>query len=66
MDRLPLKVDYEENEAVVKALSLLFNQRSPLLEQNIDKVTRILVHIVIENQIPNDGKYLFGFIKNNL
>ncbi|XP_045465050.1 importin-4-like [Harmonia axyridis] len=54
LDRLPLRTDFEENEAVVKSLFVLYQNGSDVLKINIKKVLRILVHIFLNNESPNE------------
>ncbi|XP_044765904.1 importin-4-like [Coccinella septempunctata] len=54
LDRLPLRADFEENEAVIKSFFVLYQSGSDILKINIAKVSRVLIHIYIQQETPND------------
>lgn len=54
MRHLPLKYDFQENEAILKCLYGLYQQGHPQLRENLETVIKIIVHIYHNNQTAND------------
>lgn len=57
MQHLPLKVDFLENEAIVKCFYSLYQQGNPVLKEQLASVIKIVVHIYYKKETSNDGKY---------
>lgn len=54
LQHLPLKSDFQENEAVLKCLYGLYQQGNPILRQNLDTVIKVAVHIYHNKQTEKD------------
>ncbi|XP_056634376.1 importin-4-like [Diorhabda carinulata] len=65
LQKLPLRDDFQENEAVVKCFYSLYQQGNSVLKQHLVDVIKVLVHIYYKGQTPNDDiKNVLGeFIK---
>lgn len=67
MQKLPLRDDFQENEAVIKSFATLYQQGSQVLKQHLGDVIKVAVHVYYKDQSPNDGKselrqYLLSFL----
>lgn len=60
LQKLPLRDDYQENEAVVNCFYSLYQQGNSMLKQHLADVIKILVHIYYKGQTPNEGKWTFN------
>ncbi|CAH1164397.1 unnamed protein product [Phyllotreta striolata] len=65
IQKLPLRDDFQENEAVVNCLCSLYQQGNQVLKEHLVDVIKVLVHIYYKDQAPNnDVKTTLGeFIK---
>ncbi|XP_030751473.1 importin-4-like [Sitophilus oryzae] len=65
LQKLPLRDDFQENEAVIKCFATLYQQGNPLLKQHLGDVMKVAVHIYYKDQTPNDDSkhILIEFIK---
>lgn len=55
MQHLPLKVDFIENEAIVRCFYGLYQQGNPVLKEQLANVIKIVVHIYHKKESSNDG-----------
>ncbi|XP_074042768.1 importin-4 [Leptinotarsa decemlineata] len=65
LQKLPLRTDFEENEAVINCFYSLYQQGNPVLRQHLLDVIKIAVHIYQEDQTPRPEVkgVLINFIK---
>lgn len=65
LQKLPLRDDFQENEAVIKCFATLYQQGNPVLKQHLGDVMKVAVHIYYKDQTPNDDSkhILIEFIK---
>ncbi|CAG9770533.1 unnamed protein product [Ceutorhynchus assimilis] len=65
IQKLPLRDDFQENEAVIKCFAMLYQQGNPVLKQHLGDVMKACVHVYYKDQTPNeDTKHiLIEFIK---
>ncbi|KAK4877680.1 hypothetical protein RN001_010186 [Aquatica leii] len=54
MERLPLREDFQENEAVVKCFYGLYQQGNVVLRQHLEGVIKVIAHIYANQQTSND------------
>lgn len=54
IQRLPLREDFEENQAVINCLFGLYQQGNQIIKQHLTDVIKILAHIYYKDQIPDD------------
>ena len=54
MERLPLREDFQENEAVIKCFYSLYQQGNTVLRQHLTGVAKIVAHIYANAQTSND------------
>ncbi|XP_050512029.1 importin-4 [Diabrotica virgifera virgifera] len=54
VQKLPLRDDFQENEAVIKCIFSLYQQGNPVLKEHLLDVIKVLAHVYCENQTPND------------
>ena len=57
MQHLPLKVDFQENEAIVKCFYGLYRLRHEKLIMILPNVIKIIIHIYHNKQTSNDSKF---------
>lgn len=67
MQQLPLKVDFIENESIVRCFYSLYQQGNPVLKEQLENVIKIVVHIYHKKETTNDGiikknNYLISFL----
>ncbi|KAF7274386.1 importin-4-like [Rhynchophorus ferrugineus] len=53
LQKLPLRDDFQENEAVIKCFAALYQQGNPVLKQHFDAVIKVAVHVYHNDQVPN-------------
>ncbi|KAJ3660491.1 hypothetical protein Zmor_004938 [Zophobas morio] len=65
IQRLPLREDFQENEAVIKCFFGLYRQGNSVLRDHLSDVIKIVVQIYQRKQFPNDEtqNLLVEFIK---
>lgn len=56
LKHLPLKDDYQENEAVIKCFLILYQQGSDVLRAHLSDVIRVVAEVIHKKQTPNDGE----------
>ncbi|KAI4469507.1 importin beta [Holotrichia oblita] len=54
MQHLPLKVDFIENEAIVRCFYGLYQQGNPVLKEQLANVIKIVIHIYHKKESSND------------
>ncbi|KAK9877960.1 hypothetical protein WA026_020178 [Henosepilachna vigintioctopunctata] len=54
LQHLPLRDDFQENEAVIKCFCLLYQNGNPVIRENIETVSKVSIHILTKDQTPND------------
>ncbi|KAF5282240.1 hypothetical protein FQA39_LY17660 [Lamprigera yunnana] len=57
VERLPLREDFQENEAIVKSFYGLYQQGNSILRQHLEGVIKIVAHIYSNNQTTNEGQF---------
>lgn len=57
LQKLPLRDDFQENEAVIKCFATLYQQGNPVLKQHLGDVMKAAVHVYYKDEAPNDGKF---------
>lgn len=65
LQKLPLRDDFQENEAVIKCFATLYQQGNPVLKQHLGDVMKVSVHVYYKDQTPNDDtkRILIEFLK---
>ncbi|KAJ8957095.1 hypothetical protein NQ318_007310 [Aromia moschata] len=65
LQKLPLRDDYQENEAVIKCFFSLYQQGNPILRQHLADVIKVSVHVYYKDQTPSEDvkKLLIEFLK---
>ncbi|XP_018577628.1 importin-4 [Anoplophora glabripennis] len=65
LQKLPLRDDFQENEAVTKCFFSLYQQGNPILRQHLSDVIKVAVHIYYKDQSPTEDvkKILVEFLK---
>lgn len=58
MQNLPLRTDFDENEAVYKCFGHLYQQGHPLLKQNITQIITMAIGVLHTKQVSNLGKVI--------
>lgn len=61
LQHLPLKEDYQENEAVIKSFFTLYQQGNDVLRAHLAHVIKIVAQVLHKKQTPNEGKFLLFF-----
>lgn len=56
LSHLPLRDDYQENEAVVKCFFTLYQQGNDVLRAHLSNVIKIVAEVLHKKQTPNEGK----------
>lgn len=56
LKHLPLKDDYQENEAVIKSFFTLYQQGSDVLRAHLSDVIKVMAEVIHKKQTPNEGK----------
>lgn len=59
LKHLPLRDDYQENEAVIKCFFILYQQGSAVLRAHLSDVIRVVAEVLHKKQTPNEGKCVF-------
>nr|CAI5837652.1 unnamed protein product [Callosobruchus analis] len=54
LQKLPLRDDFQENEAVIKCFCVLYQQGNPVLRQHLTDVIKISTHVYYKEQTPRD------------
>ncbi|KRT85321.1 hypothetical protein AMK59_2065, partial [Oryctes borbonicus] len=54
IQHLPLKVDFLENEAIVRCFFNLYQQGNPVLKEQLENVIKIVVHIYHKKETSNE------------
>ncbi|XP_060535658.1 importin-4-like isoform X2 [Cylas formicarius] len=54
LQKLPLRDDFQENEAVIKCFMTLYQLGNPVMKVHLQDVMKIAVHIFQKDQTPND------------
>lgn len=57
LQHLPLKDDYQENEAVIKCFFTLYQQGNDVLRAHLSDVIKIVAQVLHKKQTPNEGKF---------
>ncbi|KAJ8963724.1 hypothetical protein NQ317_011346 [Molorchus minor] len=65
LQKLPLRDDFQENEAVINCFFLLYQQGSEILRQHLTDVIKVAVHIYYKEQTPTEEvkRVLIEFLK---
>ncbi|ENN75169.1 hypothetical protein YQE_08282, partial [Dendroctonus ponderosae] len=65
LQKLPLRDDFQENEAVFNCFVSLYQQGNPVIKKHLADVMKAAVHVYYRNQTPNDDTklILIEFIK---
>ncbi|XP_017781860.1 PREDICTED: importin-4-like [Nicrophorus vespilloides] len=53
IQHLPLKTDFQENEAIVKCLFKLYKEENPVLRTHLESVSKVIVHIYSNKQFSD-------------
>jgi hypothetical protein len=56
LQRLPLRDDFQENEAVVECFCSLYREGNAIFRQHLSDVIKIIVQVYHKKQYPNDGE----------
>lgn len=59
LQHLPLKDDYQENEAVIKCFLTLYQQGSEILRAHLSNVVKIVAEVIHKKQTPKEGELTF-------
>lgn len=62
LNHLPLRDDFQENEAVIKCFFTLYQQGNDVLRGHLANVIKIVAEVLHKKQTPNDGKYKFSLL----
>ncbi|XP_050295458.1 importin-4-like [Anthonomus grandis grandis] len=54
LQKLPLRDDFQENEAVIKCFATLYQQGNPVIKRHLSDVIKAAVHVYWKEQTPND------------
>lgn len=56
IQKLPLRDDFQENEAVINSFFTLYQQGNAVIKKYLSEVIKVSAFIYYKNQTPNDGK----------
>lgn len=57
VEKIPLRKDFHENNAVFKAFHVLLAQNSEALLKTLDRVIMVGLHVIGKNEYKDDGTY---------